>query len=177
MIITKLDIDIYTIIYHLLCIEGNPFIIRFKTKDIDMDVKFGLHYPNVPDDESLQYNKLDVFDIKVDPYAGLSDEQKYQEFIKQNALENGQMLGFRTLEDDTYKRGNDAVEFERKAQEIYNTLENGKGKKVIIFKYKAKKDYRKKQGHRQPFTTIQITGIGKDGSSTKAEVRTSRLAT
>ena len=53
-------------------------------------------------------------------------------------------------------------------------VENGKGKKVIIFKYKAKKDYRKKQGHRQPFTTIQITGIGKDGSSTKAEVRTEK---
>ena len=29
-------------------------------------------------------------------------------------------------------------------------VETGKGKKVIIFKYKAKKDYRKKQGHRQP---------------------------
>lgn len=100
-------------------------------KDIDMDIKFGLHYPNVPDDESLQYNKLDVFDIKIDPYAGLTEEQKYQEFIKQNALENGQMLGFRTLEDDTYKRGNDAVEFERKAQEIYNTLENGSGDEEI----------------------------------------------
>ena len=33
-----------------------------------------------------------------------------------------------------------------------NAIETGKGKKVIIFKYKAKKDYRKKQGHRQPYT-------------------------
>ena len=33
-------------------------------------------------------------------------------------------------------------------------VENGKGPKVIIFKYKAKKDYRKKQGHRQPYTMI-----------------------
>ncbi len=41
-------------------------------------------------------------------------------------------------------------------------VENGKGKKVIIFKYKAKKDYRKKQGHRQPYTMIEITGIGTD---------------
>ena len=41
-------------------------------------------------------------------------------------------------------------------------IENGKGKKVIIFKYKAKKDYRKKQGHRQPYTMIEITGIGTD---------------
>lgn len=39
-------------------------------------------------------------------------------------------------------------------------VENGKGKKVIIFKYKAKKDYRKKQSHRQPYTMVEITAIG-----------------
>lgn len=38
-------------------------------------------------------------------------------------------------------------------------VEHGKGKKVIIFKYKAKKDYRKKQGHRQPYTLIKIEKI------------------
>ena len=35
----------------------------------------------------------------------------------------------------------------------------GKAKKVIVLKYKPKKDYRKKQGHRQPFTKIQIEKI------------------
>jgi len=35
----------------------------------------------------------------------------------------------------------------------------GKAKKIIIFKYKPKKDYRKKQGHRQPFTQIKIEKI------------------
>ena len=40
-----------------------------------------------------------------------------------------------------------------------NAIETGKGKKVIIFKYKAKKDYRKKQGHRQPYTLVEITSI------------------
>lgn len=39
-------------------------------------------------------------------------------------------------------------------------VETGKGKKVIIFKYKAKKDYRKKQGHRQPYTLVEINAIG-----------------
>ena len=39
-------------------------------------------------------------------------------------------------------------------------LESGKGKKIVIFKYKAKKDYRKKQGHRQPYTLVEITAIG-----------------
>ena len=38
-------------------------------------------------------------------------------------------------------------------------VENGKGKKVIVFKYKAKKDYRKKRGHRQPYTTVKIDSI------------------
>jgi large subunit ribosomal protein L21 len=36
---------------------------------------------------------------------------------------------------------------------------NGKGKKVIVYKYKAKKDYRKKQGHRQPYTKVKIEKI------------------
>ena len=38
-------------------------------------------------------------------------------------------------------------------------LENGKAKKVIVFKYKPKKGYKKKQGHRQPYTKIQIEKI------------------
>lgn len=46
---------------------------------------------------------------------------------------------------------------------VFGTVtENGKGKKVIIFKYKSKKDYRKKQGHRQPYTIVEITGLGAD---------------
>ena len=48
-------------------------------------------------------------------------------------------------------------------------VEEGKGKKVIIFKYKAKKDYRKKQGHRQPYTMVEITGLGVDSKAKKAE--------
>ena len=39
-------------------------------------------------------------------------------------------------------------------------VENGKAKKVIIYKYKAKKDYRRKTGHRQPYTMVKITGLG-----------------
>ncbi|HOE57252.1 MAG TPA: 50S ribosomal protein L21 [Bacillota bacterium] len=38
-------------------------------------------------------------------------------------------------------------------------IENGRGRKVIVFKYKPKKDYRKKQGHRQPFTKVRIESI------------------
>lgn len=38
-------------------------------------------------------------------------------------------------------------------------LAQGKDKKVIVFKYKRKKDYRKKQGHRQAYTKLQIEKI------------------
>lgn len=38
-------------------------------------------------------------------------------------------------------------------------IENGKAPKIIVFKYKSKKDYRKKQGHRQPYTKVKIEQI------------------
>ena len=38
-------------------------------------------------------------------------------------------------------------------------LKNGKGKKIRIFKYNPKKGYRKRQGHRQPYTKVEITAI------------------
>ena len=38
-------------------------------------------------------------------------------------------------------------------------IEEGKGKKKIVFRYKAKTRRRKKKGHRQPFTKVQITKI------------------
>ncbi len=38
-------------------------------------------------------------------------------------------------------------------------LEQGLGEKIIIFKYKRRKSYRRKQGHRQPFTALKITAI------------------
>ena len=38
-------------------------------------------------------------------------------------------------------------------------VEQGLSKKIIIFKYKRRKSYRRKQGHRQPFTALKITSI------------------
>lgn len=38
-------------------------------------------------------------------------------------------------------------------------IAHGKGKKIIVYKFKAKKNYRRKQGHRQPFTKVEITSI------------------
>ena len=38
-------------------------------------------------------------------------------------------------------------------------VKNGKAKKIRVFKYKAKKNYRRRQGHRQPYTQVQIDAI------------------
>ena len=38
-------------------------------------------------------------------------------------------------------------------------VSHGKGKKIIVFKMKPKKNYRRKQGHRQPYTKVEITSI------------------
>ncbi len=38
-------------------------------------------------------------------------------------------------------------------------VKTGKGKKIIVYKMKAKKNYRKKQGHRQPYTKVEIKAI------------------
>lgn len=40
-----------------------------------------------------------------------------------------------------------------------DVLEQGKGKKIVVFKYKPKKNYKKKQGHRQPYTKVKIEKI------------------
>lgn len=34
-----------------------------------------------------------------------------------------------------------------------------RGEKIVVYKYKSKKNYRRKQGHRQPYTKLEITGI------------------
>ena len=44
-------------------------------------------------------------------------------------------------------------------EELANVVSHGKGKKVIVFKYKPKKDYRRKQGHRQPYTELVIETV------------------
>jgi large subunit ribosomal protein L21 len=45
------------------------------------------------------------------------------------------------------------------ANVVAKVLGQGKAKKIIVFKYKRKKDYRRKQGHRQPYTKLQIEKI------------------
>ncbi len=52
-----------------------------------------------------------------------------------------------------------AGEKANKVNVVAEVLENGKDKKVVVFKYKAKKNERKKQGHRQPYTMLKVLEI------------------
>lgn len=45
------------------------------------------------------------------------------------------------------------------AKVIAEVLEQGRDKKIVVYKYKKRKNYHKKQGHRQPFTKIKIEKI------------------
>ena len=45
------------------------------------------------------------------------------------------------------------------AKVVAEAVKNGKAKKIIVYKYKPKKGYHKKQGHRQPYTKVQIEKI------------------
>ena len=55
-----------------------------------------------------------------------------------------------------------------KASVTAEVIGESKGPKVEIFKYKNKTGYRRRQGHRQQYTTIKVTGISAGGSKKKA---------
>ena len=48
-------------------------------------------------------------------------------------------------------------------------VSHGKAKKIIVFKMKPKKNYRRKQGHRQPYTKVEITSIKVKGVAIMGE--------
>lgn len=59
-----------------------------------------------------------------------------------------------TVDGDTVLTGSKV-----KAKATGEIVSQGKNKKIVIFKYKAKKNVRVKKGHRQHFTKVKITGI------------------
>ena len=81
-------------------------------------------------------------------------------FIEKLEAEAGQAITFdkvlAILDGDKATFGAPVVEG---AKVDASVVKNGKGKKVIVFKYKPKKGYRRKQGHRQPYTKVTIGKI------------------
>lgn len=76
----------------------------------------------------------------------LEAEQDSAVDFKVIALENG----------DGLKVGSPYVEG---ASVTGKVLKNGKGKKITVFTYKSKKNEKRKMGHRQPYTKVQITAV------------------
>ena len=60
------------------------------------------------------------------------------------------------VSDSDIKIGKPVVEGAKVTAKV---VEHGKGKKILVFKYKAKSNYRKRQGHRQPYTKVEIKKI------------------
>ena len=59
------------------------------------------------------------------------------------------------VDGEKVKAGNDVKD----AKVVAEVMEHGKDKKIVVFKYKAKKNYRRTQGHRQPYTTLKIVSV------------------
>ena len=81
-------------------------------------------------------------------------------FVEKLDGDPGKLVSFDALvvaDGDDIKIGTPTVEGAKVRAKI---VEHGKEKKVVTFKYKPKRNFRKKQGHRQPFTKIRITSIG-----------------
>ncbi len=60
------------------------------------------------------------------------------------------------------------------ANVVAEILEHGRGEKIVVFKYKNKTRYRRRQGHRQDFTRIAIKEISAGGETARAEAPKSR---
>lgn len=90
---------------------------------------------------------------------------------KQYMVEEGQELYVEKLDNEVesevvfdevlYVDGKVGAPTVKGAKVVAKVLKHGKQKKVLVFKYKPKKKYRKTQGHRQPYTKILIKSISK----------------
>ena len=78
--------------------------------------------------------------------------------VEKLGVEAGETVTFDqvlAVSNDGLKVGEDV----KNASVTASVVGNGKGKKVIVYKYKRKTGYHKKNGHRQPFTKLQIKSI------------------
>ena len=81
-------------------------------------------------------------------------------FFEKLDAEEGKKVTFDKVilvsEDEKVKVGNPYVKGVKVEGKV---VSHGKGKKILVFKMKAKKNYRRTQGHRQPYTKVEITAI------------------
>ena len=80
-------------------------------------------------------------------------------FIEKLEAEAGQEVKFDVLAILDGEKATFGAPIVEGASVSATVVKNGKGKKVRIFKYTPKKGYRKRQGHSQPYTKVQIGAI------------------
>ncbi len=81
-------------------------------------------------------------------------------FVEKLDVAEGEEVAFNTVlavsDNNGIKVGTPVLEGAKVTAKV---LKNGKGKKIYVFKYKPKKNEKKKIGHRQPYTKVQILTI------------------
>jgi large subunit ribosomal protein L21 len=81
-------------------------------------------------------------------------------FVEKLSAEEGETVTFDKIaalsKDDGFVAGTPYVDGAKVSAKI---VKNGKAKKIIVYKYKAKKNYHHKMGHRQPYAKVQIEKI------------------
>lgn len=89
-------------------------------------------------------------------YKVSKDEVLNVEKLEANVGDKVNLDVLMLVDGEKVSTGNPTV---KGASVVAEVVAHGKDKKLVIFKYKAKKNVRKKQGHRQPFTTIKIVTV------------------
>lgn len=96
-------------------------------------------------------------------------EEKTTVFFEKLDVEEGKKVTFDKVvlvsDDGKVQVGNPYVKGVKVEGKV---VSHGRGKKILVFKYKAKKNERKTRGHRQDYTKVEITSI-KAGTAKKAE--------
>ena len=98
-------------------------------------------------------------------------------FFEKLEAEEGKKVSFENVvlvsDDGKVQIGNPYVKGVKVEGKV---VSHGKHKKIIVFKMKAKKNERKKQGHRQPYTKVEITSI-KSATAKNAETKATETKT
>ena len=118
--------------YHDDVIMAYLMALYVLYKDMDMDIKFGIMPPNVPDDDALSYNKMDAFDIRINPFEGLTEKEIELEHKKMDALNDGGFSGFKTLEGDTYKRATENSQFVSMAESLFDNSTGAEDRDITL---------------------------------------------